>query len=278
MGNKSTMIRIGLLAATVALLVGCSGAPGARTVQLPEPKDIPREKWSDAMHVLTAMGISGQRDVPTELSGTVDGASPAGGPGAALGDAGLSAVGYMSPPTDMSGGAAAGVGLGLMLLGGSSDPARATQVVAWVPYDQASSPEEASALALQKVEDARRKSFSGALSKLSMQAGRYPDGHSRAYASPADIYAERPIPFVDAPAASPSFLASPLSYGPIFIRHNQFTLDAYKNDMTTSEAMLLASKHLPGWIYIYHPGQRLRKNSIHAAIFNQGRAFYFVGK
>ncbi|WP_176443197.1 hypothetical protein [Pseudomonas segetis] len=142
--------------------------------------------------------------------------------------------------------------MGLMLLGGSSDPARATQVVAWVPSDQAGSPEEASALAQQKVEEARRKSFSGGLSKLGMQTGRYPDGHSRSYATPADIFAERPIPFADTPAASPSFLASPRSYGPIFIRHNQFTLDAYKNDMTTSEAMLQASKYLPEWIYIYH--------------------------
>ncbi|SNS72003.1 hypothetical protein SAMN05216255_3126 [Pseudomonas segetis] len=72
MGNKSTTIRIGVLAATVALLVGCSGTQGARTVQLPESKDVPREKWSDAMHVLTAMGISGQRDVPIEMVGGVD--------------------------------------------------------------------------------------------------------------------------------------------------------------------------------------------------------------
>ena len=278
MGNKSTTVRIGLLGATVALLVGCSGTQEARTVQLPEPKDVPRGKWSDAMHVLTAMGISGQRDVPIELVGAVDGASPAGGSGTVLGNAGLNAVSFASPPTGLSGGAAAGIGLGLMLLGGSSDPARATQIVAWVPYDQVSSPEEASALALQKVEEARRKSFSGALSKLGMQTGRYSDGHSRAYASPADIYAERPIPLADAAAVSPSFLQSPVSYGLIFIRHNQFTLDAYKNDMTTSEAMLVASRHLPEWIYIYHPGQRLRKNSIPAAIFNQGRALYFVGK
>lgn len=111
-----------------------------------------------------------------------------------------------------------------------------------------------------------------------MQTGRYPDAHSRSYATPSDIFAERPIAFADAPAASPSFLASPRSYGPIFVRHNQFTLDAYKNDMTTSEAMLQASKYLPEWIYIYHPGQRLRKDSIPAAIFNQGRALYFVGK
>ncbi|QYX51118.1 hypothetical protein K3F44_16040 [Pseudomonas sp. S07E 245] len=278
MGNKSTTIRIGLLAATVALLVGCSGTQGARTVQLPEPKDVPREKWSDAMHVLTAMGISGQRDVPIELVRAVDGASPVGGSGAVLGDAGLSAVSFASPPTGLSGGAAAGIGLGLMLLGGTSDPARTTQVVAWVPADQASSPYAASALALRKVEDAREMVFANGLSKLPMQTGKYPDGHARSYASLTDSYAERSIPYSDEVAKSPSFLISPLSYGPIFIRDNQFTLDAYKNDMTTSEAMLLASQHLPEWIYIYHPGQRLRKNSIPAAIFNQGRAFYFVGK
>ena len=124
MGNKSTTIRIGLLAATVALLVGCSGTQGNRTVQLPDPNDVPREKWSDAMHVLTAMGISGQRDVPIELAGAVNDVSSSGGSVGGLGDAGLSAVSFASPPTVLSGGAAAGIGLGLMLLGGSSDPAR----------------------------------------------------------------------------------------------------------------------------------------------------------
>lgn len=132
MGNKSTMIRIGLLVAKVALLVGCSGTQGDRTVQLPEPKDVLREKWSDAMYVLTAMGISGQRDVPIELAAAVGGASPAGSSDTVLGDVGLSAVSFASPPIGLSSGAAAGIGLGLMLLGGASDPARATQVVAWV--------------------------------------------------------------------------------------------------------------------------------------------------
>ncbi|MEX5341045.1 hypothetical protein [Pseudomonas sp. I2] len=278
MGSTSTVIRGHVLAAAVAFLVGCSATQSPKTVQLPEPNDVPKEKWSDAMHVLTAMGISGQRDVPIEMVGGVDRVSPTNSSVAGLGDAGLSAIAYVSPPPGMSGGAAAGVGLGLMLLGGSSDPARATQVVAWVPSNQAGSPEEASALALQKVEEVRREIFPGGLSKVGMQTGRYPDGHSRSYATPADIFAERPIPFADIPAASPSFLASPRSYGPIFIRHNQFTLDAYKNDITTSEAMLKASKYLPEWIYIYHPGQRLRKDSIPAAIFNQGRALYFVGK
>ncbi|WP_339442400.1 hypothetical protein [Pseudomonas proteolytica] len=185
------------------------------------------------MHVLIAMGISGQRDVPIELAGLVEGRSPAMGFGGGLGDAGLSAVSFASPPTGLSGGAAAGIGMGLMLLGGTSDPALATQVVAWVPADQASSPEEASALVLRKVESARKRVFANGFSKLPMQTGKYPDGHAQGYASLAESYVERPIPYSDEVAKSPSFLRSPLSYGPIFIRDNQFTLDAYKNDMTT---------------------------------------------
>lgn len=47
-------------------LVGCSSTP---KVSLPEPKDIPREKWSDAMLVLEAMRIDGQRDIPREMVG-----------------------------------------------------------------------------------------------------------------------------------------------------------------------------------------------------------------
>lgn len=251
MGNRSKTIRVGLLAGAVAFLVGCSSTPEATGVLL-EPKDVPRDKWSDAMHVLTAMGISGQRDVPLSLSGAARGVSPAGSPRAVVGDAGLIAVGLVLPPKGLSGGSAAGIGMGLMLLGGTSNPARATQIVAWVPVDQASSPEEASALVLRKVEEARKRVFANGLSKLPMQTGKYPDGHHLAYASLAESYAERPIPYSDEVAKSPSFLKSPLSFGPIFVRDNQFTLDAYKNDMTTSQAMLLASQHLPEWIYIYH--------------------------
>lgn len=47
-------------------LVGCSSTP---RVTLPEPKNVPREKWSDAMLVLEAMRIDGQRDIPREMVG-----------------------------------------------------------------------------------------------------------------------------------------------------------------------------------------------------------------
>ncbi|EPG2634336.1 hypothetical protein L4P19_004620 [Pseudomonas aeruginosa] len=278
MKNRSITIRTGLLAAAIALLVGCSSAPKAPTVELPDPKDVPKEKWSDAMHVLKAMGMSGQRDVPREMAESFVNSGLGPSTGAASADVALAGASLAAPPTGFSGGAAAGVSLGLMLLGGSSDPARTTQVVAWVPTDMASSPEEASALALQKVEEARKKVFVKGMSKLSMHVGKYPDGHSRAYASLADSYAERPIPFTDNATPAPKFIEASEAYGPIFIRDNQFVLDASKNGMTVSQAMLLASRQLPEWIYIYHPGQKLRKNSIPAAIFNQGEAKYFVGK
>lgn len=277
MNNRSKTIRIGLLTATIALLAGCSSSPKATTVQLPDPQIVPKAKWSDAMHVLTAMKISGQRDVPRELAESFN-SPPSNTSGGAGADAAIAGVSLSAPPSGFSGGAAASVGLGLMMLGGSSDPAHTTQVVAWVPADQASSPEEASALALKKVEEARKKVFVKGLSKLPMHVGKYPDGHSRAYASLADSYAERPIPFTDSPAPGPSFLRSSPAYGPIFIRDNQFILDASKNDMTASEAMLTASRYLPEWIYIYHPGQKLRKGSVPAAIFNHGEAKYFIGK
>lgn len=277
MKHSNISIRTGFLAAAIALLVGCSSAQKSASVPLPDPQTVPKEKWSDAMRVLTAMKISGQRDVPRDRAESFAGASP-GTTGAAAADAGVAGVSLAAPPSGFSGGAAASVSLGLMILGGSSDPAHAIQVVAWVPAEAASTPEEASALALAKVEEARNKVFKKGMSKLPMHVGKYPDGHSRAYASLADSYAERPILFTDNAAPAPEFLKSAAAYGPIFIRDNQFVLDASKNGMTVSEAMLLASRTLPDWIYIYHPGQKLRNNSIPAAIYNQGVAKYFIGK
>lgn len=279
MQNHRRTIYTGLLAATIALLAGCSSSPKATSVQLPDPQNVPKEKWSDAMHVFTAMNFTGQRDIPRELAESVTGTAPThtvGGTGAA--DAAITSVSLSSPPSGLSGGAAAGVSLGLMLLGGGSHPAHTSQVVAWVPTNIASTPDEAAAIALQKVEEARIKVFVKGISKLPMHVGKYPDGHSGAYASLADSYAERPIPFTSIATPSPTFIKSENSYGPIFIRDNQFVLDASKNSITESEAMLLVSEQLPEWIYIYNPGQRLRKNSIPAAIYSHGKAMYFIGK
>ena len=52
----STLFSVKRCVGTLLLvaLVGCSSTP---KVTLPEPKDVPREKWSDAMLVLEAMRI-----------------------------------------------------------------------------------------------------------------------------------------------------------------------------------------------------------------------------
>ncbi|MDX1296709.1 MAG: hypothetical protein R3260_00500 [Pseudomonas sp.] len=278
MKNHSAAIRAGLLTAAVALLVGCSSAPMATTVQLPDPKDVPKEKWSDAMHVLTAMNISGQRDVPRELvaSGPIT-ASPSAG-GSAVADVAVAAGGYTSPPSGVSSNAALGLGVGLFLLGGSSDPAHTYQTAAWVPTTLANSPEEASALVLKLVEEARVKAFPQTRSKLKPLVGKYPSGHGKAYDSPAAFVKETPVQFADSATMPPSFISATEAYGPIFILNAQYTVDGMKNDITTLEAMTQMSKILPEWFYMYHPGQKLRKNSVPATIINKGQALYFIGK
>lgn len=272
-------VRTTILTATMALLVGCAGVTHENTVHLPDPKDVPKEKWSDAMEILTSIGISGQRDVPLELVGKASSGMRGASPGGAAGDVALAGVNFFAaPPAGFSGGASAGLGIGLMLLGGSSDPARTYQTVAWVPSELAHSPEEASALVLKTMEDARKETFPKARSTLSLQVGKYPSNDSRDYANTADFLGDRPTTFDTANAPPPEFVKAKSAYGPIFILNNQFSLDASKNDLTVVEAIQRMSQNLPDWFYIYHPGQQLRKNSIPPAIFNQGKAMYFIGK
>lgn len=284
MNDRQKTIRAGLLAAAIAALVGCSSAPKdnaspAAKITLPAPSEVPVEKWSDAMHVFTAMRLSGQRDVPREMAKSFAG-QPASSSSAPAGDAVTTGLSYYSTPTGMSSGAAVGVGLGLMLLGGGNVPAGTIQIVAWVPSELANSPEQASAIALKAVEDARRKVFIKGLSKVPMKVGKYPTNSGKSYASPKDIYWNHPVAFDEDVSAAPAFISgnSGKAYGPIFIRNNSFALDASKNDMSVSQAISVASSQMPRWIYIYHPGQKLRKDSIPPAIYNSGEALYFIGK
>ena len=265
------------LATAISLLVGCAGTPNAKPVQLPEPKDVPQEKWSDAMHVLTAMKISGQRDIPKELAGDAAGIVAQGASGPVAADAVMTGLNVASPPTGFSSGGALGLGLGLMLLGGSSNPVNGVQVVAWVPEELAASPEAASALVLQRLEEARLKVFNKR-SKVLMKTGKYPGGSSLSYRTLSDVLADRPVPFNDPATPPPYFINAKRAYGPIFVRHNQFLLDASKNDMPLAEGMIRASNYLPEWMYIYNPGERLRKKIYPAAIYNQNQALFFIGK
>lgn len=264
-----------LLPAAIALLVGCSSTP---QIELPEPKDVPREKWSDAMQVLDAMGIVGQRDVPRELAAAGPTTVLANGGGSTAADAGMAAASFAAPPTGFSGGAALGLSVGLMLLGGGASPVGTYQTAAWVPSDQAASPQEASALVLRLINEARAKALPRALPQADLAVGMHPVGSGRSFANPSAIFAGTPVQLEASAAPGPAFTRSPAVYGPIFLYNEPYSLDAVKNDVTTLQAMTRMSAALPEWFYLYHPGQKLRKNSVPARILNQGQSLYFIGK
>ncbi|MEE1923348.1 hypothetical protein V0R50_16220 [Pseudomonas sp. 148P] len=264
-----------LLAVSITLAVGCSSRP---TIELPDPKDVPREKWSDAMLILDAMGITGQRDIPLELAVAGPTTAAPSINGASAGDAAITAGNFVSPPSGFSSGAALGLGLGLMLLGGSGPPVAHVQTVAWVPANLVNSPEEASSLVLKTMEDARIKVFPNKRSPDRLTVGKYMPGSGRVYADASDIFNHRPVQ-LDTPATpSPAVVNVGQAYGPIFVHDEQYWGDAYSNNMKPLDSMVLMSKVLPEWIYIYYPGQRLRKDSVPARILKKGEPLYFVGK
>jgi hypothetical protein len=264
-----------LLVVSIALAVGCSSTP---QIELPEPKDVPREQWSDAMLILDAMGITGQRDIPRQLAmsgATATGPAPGG---SSAGNLASAAGSFASPPTGFSSGGALGLSLGLMLLGGGASPVQTYQTVAWVPAELVNSPQEASALVLKTMEDTRIKVFAHKRSALNVTVGKYVRASGRAYLTPADIYHGRPVQLDTAAMPAPAVTHQGQVYGPIFVHRDQYTIDANKNDIETLEAMTRMSKALPEWFYLYHPGQKLRKNSVPARILNKGESMYFVGK
>ncbi|QCT95428.1 hypothetical protein FEV13_00315 (plasmid) [Stutzerimonas degradans] len=277
MQQMSKTIFAGLTAAAI-LLAGCSSSPKEPTVQLPDRHSVPKEKWSDAMHVAEAMGLTQQRDVPREHAQGGDANAGAGAGSSSVADLGLAAGGYAAPPSGVSSGAALGLGVGLFLLGGGSTPSARFQTAAWVPTTLASSPEEASALVSKIVEEARIKAFPEKRSALKTQVAKYPANHMKTYANPVDMFNEKPVPFDGKPMKAPSFIEAEEVYGPIYVLNEQYSVDGMKNDMTIIEAMEHMSGIMPDWIYIYHPGQKLRKNSIPSRIINKGKTMYFIGK
>jgi len=111
----SKIIQASLLG-TMMTLAGCASEPLITYDQLQDPKDTPKEQWSDALTYLEAMGVHGMRDIPKDLLAEVSHPS-AGAYGTGALDVGLVGLGAVSSPSSMGGGAALGVGLGLMLLG-----------------------------------------------------------------------------------------------------------------------------------------------------------------
>ena len=276
----STLFSVKRCVGTLLLvaLVGCSSTP---KVTLPEPKDVPREKWSDAMLVLEAMRIDGQRDIPSEMVGNE--ADNLSAPRSSGGSGGLATagLGYVSPPTGFSSAGAASLGVGLFLLGGgSAGPVYHYQVAAWVPEELASNPKEASALVRSAWLDAREKYFGGKISKLRHEPAKYADGSGKKYDRLADLAAGNPAPF-DAPAsAAPAFILVEKAYGPIFLTDpsGELFADASRADKNGMDALAGIARHLPEWMYAYYPGRNWPKDFRPAAIYNKNGNLYFIGK
>ncbi|MFK1060596.1 hypothetical protein ACIUYK_22345 [Pseudomonas aeruginosa] len=272
----SKIIQASLLG-TMMTLAGCASEPLITYDQLQDPKDTPKEQWSDALTYLEAMGVHGMRDIPKDLLAEVSHPS-AGAYGTGALDVGLVGLGAVSSPSSMGGGAALGVGLGLMLLGGGiPQTVSSIQVAAWVPASLADSPEEAVRVVDNEYNSARKRAFKKGLSKEKMLITKYPQNHTESYGD--EIAIEQNLLQFDQPAkVSPSFLEAPMSFGPIFIRRPIFYVDARRNSMEVREAMQALSAELPDWFIIYSPPQYLRKGKTPPVVYRSGEEKRFIGK
>lgn len=270
-------VKGGAVALLLALLIGCSSTP---TVTLPEPKDVPREKWSDAMLVLEAMRIDGQRDIPRDMVGSeADSLVPQLASGG-LGDLAIGGLGYVSPTTGFSSAGAASLGLGLFLFGGSGGPVYHYQVVAWVPEELAATPEDASLLVKSAWLEAREKYFKGNISKLRHEPAQYADGSGKKFDKFTDLAKGSPTPFSASASGAPPFISAKKAYGPIFLTDPSLELfaDANRAGMDGQDALAGITKYLPGWVYAYYPGKNWPKDFRPAAIYNKNGNLYFIGK
>lgn len=260
-------------------LAGCA-APSKYTLEdMQDPATTPVEKWSDATIYMHAMGITGMRDIPKSIAieeGFIKGSYTGASANAIdVGVVGLSAV---SPPSCFSGGAAVGVGLGLMLLGGGASPMwQMTHIAAWVPASMANSPEEAVLVVEREYTKARNTVFKKGLSRETLLITKYPTNHPKYFGGKVALQSN--IASFDSPkSTSPSFLVSSESYGPIFIQRPDLSVDAIKNSMNRRDAIKAVSKELPDWFFIHTPHVKLRKNPLPAVVYRAGMENYFIGK
>ncbi|KFX71798.1 hypothetical protein TMS3_0107770 [Pseudomonas taeanensis MS-3] len=270
-------VKGGVGALLLALLIGCSSSP---KVTLPEPKDVPREKWSDAMLVLEAMRIDGQRDIPREMVGSeADSLAPQLA-SVGVGDLTIGGLGYVSPPTGFSSAGAASLGLGLFLFGGSGGPVYHYQVVAWVPEELATTPENASLLVKSAWLEAREKYFNGKISNLRHEPAQYADGSGKKFDKFTDLVKGNPTPFSAPASGAPPFISAKKAYGPIFLTDPSLELfaDANRAGMDGQDALAGITKYLPGWVYSYYPGKNWPKDFRPAAIYNKNGNLYFIGR
>ena len=273
------------LTAALTALVGCSSPGNTVTFdQLPDPATTPKAKWSDAMVYMNAMQISGMRDVPREMMGNVSSQPAQSGNSTGVLDAATYGVGTMAPPSGMSGGAVAGVGLGLLLLGGGpTQPAQLPQVVAWVPSDLASSPEEAVQVALNEFNKSKAAVFKKQLPQ-ELIATAYPESDSRSFGGKMPK-ASNLVLFSEEAKESPAFISAPKSYGPIHIVGHKVTEESIINasgfrNIHGSRANTVAlSASLPDWFLIYvTSATRSKSDKLPPAVLRSGTSNYFIGK
>lgn len=299
MQHPSLTARAGLLALAVALAAGCASTPSQHTrqaqeqpmVQLQDPDQTPREKWSDAMVILRGdMGIEGQRDIPRELidNSALQATQRRGentGSTIETGGVAVGAAGYMAPPTGFSAAGALGAGLALGFLTAppAPGPAQQAQVAAWVPSHLAENMEQAIELAMSTYGAARKQVFQKTVG-VDLKASRYPEGShpSLLYSGFIDIAKKKPVPPAEGLVSAPSFLPPGKYYGPIFFYGSQlqFMRDKNHNKITKTESMLKLSEVLPAWFVLYSQGVRPQRGFAGEPplLFTSGKAHPFIGK
>ncbi|ENQ7794983.1 hypothetical protein ACEQG5_006173 [Pseudomonas aeruginosa] len=276
---KNTLCAL-LVAVGVSVgVAGCASKPKYTIADMQNPETTPVEKWSEAMVYARAIGIMGLYDFPSSLAvkegyvDVTDGTLPAGGA-----DVITTGLSISSPPSGMSSGTAAGVGIGLMLFGGAIGEAyQRSHVAAWVPADLASSADEATALMLREYEAARVRAFPKGLSKVRNIPGKYHDFHVDAYARKMPVEKNR-VQIDGPPQKSPAFLKAPMSYGPIILDGTNLSVDGMKNNLTIRETMLALSNELPDWFVLYSSPRPLLRVPEPPFVYRAGKEYLFIGK
>jgi len=246
-----------------AVIAGCSSSASTSIWPATAARTVSAGSSSDALRYAMAMGLIAPDRMELDHEPT-----PSSSGGGDLLTAGLGAA---SPPTGMSAGAAAGVSLGLMLIGGNvPQPNDTIQLAAWVPGTEARGPHDAVELAEAAFNSARTRAFTEGLSRERFISSKYPVNHSQSYGGKLPLEGNL-VPFTAQSSSSPNFLDSPNSYGPIFIRQPLIYVDARKNGMHPREAMATLSRQLPDWFLLYAPALNDGSRVWPAAMFRSGQ-------
>lgn len=252
-----------IIFALSAVLTGCSTSESASSWPAAASQTERAGSSSDAIRYAVAMGLI----APGHMDRDHDQSQPAPGGGDLL----TASLGAASPPTGMSAGAAAGIGIGLMLIGGNiPQPTETIQLAAWVPATLASGPSDAVRVAEKAFTDARSKAFPQGLSRERFISSKYPVNHSQSFGDKLALEGNL-VPFTAPSSISPEFLETPHSYGPIFIRKPLIYVDAAKNDMQPRQAMAELSRQLPDWFILYVPAMNNGSRAWPAGMYRSGQ-------